>query len=250
MDPAEAPAELAAIRLSIDNIDAALVHMLAERFKFTQKVGRLKAASGMPPSDPERERVQIARLRAIADGGPARSGLRREVVQLRRGRGHPPPRAARHRRGADARRPTPTPPRDLGSPAPALRGGSHLRGHRRQRRASATSRPSSWPSAGARVILASRSAEKAAARDRVDRRARAGRRISSSCALDLTSLAVGRGCRGPHPRALGPIDGLINNAGLRRQPARRGRPPRTATSSSSAATSSGTSRSPRSSGPL
>jgi chorismate mutase len=63
---AEAAAELAAIRLSIDNIDAALVHMLAERFKFTQKVGRLKAASGMPPSDPERERVQIARLREIA----------------------------------------------------------------------------------------------------------------------------------------------------------------------------------------
>src|SRR3954453_18071507 len=63
---AEAAAELAAIRLSIDNIDAALVHMLAERFKFTQKVGRLKATSGMPPSDPERERVQIARLREIA----------------------------------------------------------------------------------------------------------------------------------------------------------------------------------------
>jgi chorismate mutase len=65
-DAADARAELAAIRLSIDNIDAALVHMLAERFKFTQKVGRLKAASGMPASDPERERVQISRLRSIA----------------------------------------------------------------------------------------------------------------------------------------------------------------------------------------
>ncbi|MEP6841897.1 MAG: chorismate mutase [Pseudolysinimonas sp.] len=64
--PDDAESELAAIRLSIDNIDAALVHMLAERFKFTQKVGRLKASSGMPASDPERERVQIARLRAIA----------------------------------------------------------------------------------------------------------------------------------------------------------------------------------------
>ena len=41
--------------------------MLAERFKFTQQVGRLKAASGMPPSDPERERTQIARLRALAE---------------------------------------------------------------------------------------------------------------------------------------------------------------------------------------
>ena len=59
--------ELGGIRLSIDNIDAALVHLLAERFTFTQKVGRLKAANGLPPSDPERERVQIARLRALAE---------------------------------------------------------------------------------------------------------------------------------------------------------------------------------------
>jgi len=62
-----AAAELASLRLSIDNIDAALVHMLAERFKFTQQVGRLKAEYGMPPSDPERERVQIAHLRALAE---------------------------------------------------------------------------------------------------------------------------------------------------------------------------------------
>ena len=60
-------AELASLRLSIDNIDAALVHMLAERFKFTQQVGRLKAANGMPPSDPEREKVQIAHLRSLAE---------------------------------------------------------------------------------------------------------------------------------------------------------------------------------------
>ena len=67
MAPDDAPAELVALRRSIDNIDAALVHLLAERFKFTQQVGRLKAASGMPPSDPERERVQIAHLRALAE---------------------------------------------------------------------------------------------------------------------------------------------------------------------------------------
>jgi len=63
---ADANSELASLRLSIDNIDAALVHMLAERFKFTQQVGRLKAANDMPPSDPERERVQIAHLRELA----------------------------------------------------------------------------------------------------------------------------------------------------------------------------------------
>jgi chorismate mutase len=60
-------AELTGLRRSIDNIDAALVHLLAERFKFTQQVGRLKAATGMAASDPEREKVQIARLRALAE---------------------------------------------------------------------------------------------------------------------------------------------------------------------------------------
>ncbi|UTT63393.1 chorismate mutase [Microcella humidisoli] len=58
--------ELASLRRSIDNIDAALIHLLAERFKCTQTVGRLKAATNMAPSDPERERVQIGRLRALA----------------------------------------------------------------------------------------------------------------------------------------------------------------------------------------
>ena len=59
-------AELAELRQSIDNIDAALVHILAERFKATQRVGRLKAERGLPPSDPEREAKQIARLRSLA----------------------------------------------------------------------------------------------------------------------------------------------------------------------------------------
>ena len=63
---AAAYAQLEGIRLSIDNIDAALVHLLAERFKFTQNVGRLKAQHGMPASDPDREKRQIAKLREIA----------------------------------------------------------------------------------------------------------------------------------------------------------------------------------------
>lgn len=53
-------------RRSIDNIDAALVHLLAERFKITQKVGAYKAAAGLPPADPAREAAQIARLRRLA----------------------------------------------------------------------------------------------------------------------------------------------------------------------------------------
>lgn len=63
----EPSAELTSLRQSIDNIDAAVIHMLAERFKFTQQVGRLKANTGLPPSDPEREGVQIARLRQLAE---------------------------------------------------------------------------------------------------------------------------------------------------------------------------------------
>ncbi len=54
-------------RASIDNIDAALVHLLAERFKITQAVGRYKAESGLEPADPDRETEQIARLRQLAE---------------------------------------------------------------------------------------------------------------------------------------------------------------------------------------
>ena len=53
-------------RQSIDNIDAALVFMLAERFKVTQAVGRYKAEAKLPPADPGREEAQIARLRGLA----------------------------------------------------------------------------------------------------------------------------------------------------------------------------------------
>lgn len=67
MSPSEeATAELEEIRSSIDNIDAAVIHMLAERFKCTKRVGKLKAEHDMPPADPARESRQIARLRELA----------------------------------------------------------------------------------------------------------------------------------------------------------------------------------------
>ncbi|CAM3644953.1 chorismate mutase [Cereibacter sphaeroides] len=49
-------------RDSIDRLDAILVYTLAERFKQTQAVGRLKAEHDLPPSDPAREARQIERL--------------------------------------------------------------------------------------------------------------------------------------------------------------------------------------------
>jgi chorismate mutase len=59
--------QLQAYRASIDNIDAAIVHILAERFKITQAVGRYKAEAGLPPADHEREQQQVERLRALAE---------------------------------------------------------------------------------------------------------------------------------------------------------------------------------------
>ncbi|MCW2874696.1 chorismate mutase [Actinacidiphila oryziradicis] len=63
----EAWARLRYLRGSIDNLDAALVHLLAERFKCTQQVGELKAAYELPPADPDREAAQITRLRRMAE---------------------------------------------------------------------------------------------------------------------------------------------------------------------------------------
>ena len=53
-------------RASIDRLDAILVFTLAERFKHTQAVGKLKAAHDLPPADPDREARQIARLESLA----------------------------------------------------------------------------------------------------------------------------------------------------------------------------------------
>jgi len=53
-------------RESIDRLDAILVYTLAERFKHTMAVGRLKAEHALPPSDPSREARQIERLEWLA----------------------------------------------------------------------------------------------------------------------------------------------------------------------------------------
>lgn len=78
-DPAglDIPPELAAARQTIDNIDAALVHILAERFRCTQRVGHIKALNELPPADPAREARQVTRLRALAE----QSGLDPDFAQ-------------------------------------------------------------------------------------------------------------------------------------------------------------------------
>ncbi|MEM7190451.1 MAG: chorismate mutase [Pseudomonadota bacterium] len=69
-DATRAQELLADLRQSIDNLDAVLVHTLAERFRCTQTVGQLKAAHTLPPSDPAREARQIERLeRMCAESG-------------------------------------------------------------------------------------------------------------------------------------------------------------------------------------
>jgi chorismate mutase len=59
--------KLARYRLSIDNMDAALIHIIAERFRITKQVGQFKAANSLPPADKSREQNQIKRLRGLAE---------------------------------------------------------------------------------------------------------------------------------------------------------------------------------------
>ena len=69
--------QLNRLRGSIDNLDAILVHTLAERFKLTKEVGKLKALHNMPPADKAREAEQIERLKRLAQ----ESGLDPEFAE-------------------------------------------------------------------------------------------------------------------------------------------------------------------------
>ena len=80
---AEAVAKIKALRQSIDNVDMAVIALLAERFKYTSQVGVLKARSGFAPADYKREDYQIERLRRLAiDAGldPEIDEMYREFV--------------------------------------------------------------------------------------------------------------------------------------------------------------------------
>jgi|SRR6202158_651224 chorismate mutase len=65
LDTADPVSNLRDLRDSIDNIDAAIIHLLAERFRCTQAVGKLKAQHRLPSRDPGREAEQVNRLRHL-----------------------------------------------------------------------------------------------------------------------------------------------------------------------------------------
>ncbi len=67
-------------RASIDRLDAVLVYTLAERFAHTQAVGRLKAEHDLPPSDPDREATQIARLERLAEEAGLDPGFAKQFL--------------------------------------------------------------------------------------------------------------------------------------------------------------------------
>lgn len=74
----EAVRKIEALRATIDNIDAAVVHLLAERFKATSQVGVLKAQAGFAPADLQREEQQLERLRRIAQD----AGLDTQIAEM------------------------------------------------------------------------------------------------------------------------------------------------------------------------
>ncbi len=79
---ARAEALLKDHRASIDRLDAILVYTLAERFKHTQAVGRLKAEHALPPSDPDREARQMARLERLAEQADLDSALAKKFLNF------------------------------------------------------------------------------------------------------------------------------------------------------------------------
>jgi chorismate mutase len=66
MDTDDPVPKLPGLRSSIDNIDSAIIHMLAERFRCTRAVGRFKAQHELPARDPKREAAQVEKVRRIA----------------------------------------------------------------------------------------------------------------------------------------------------------------------------------------
>ena len=73
--------ELARLRAEIDAIDERFVALLAERFRITRRVGRIKAELGLPPQDATREAEIDAKVRRLAKENELDEGLVSDVLR-------------------------------------------------------------------------------------------------------------------------------------------------------------------------
>ncbi|MEW6744842.1 MAG: chorismate mutase [Planctomycetota bacterium] len=62
MSREDATVRLAAYRRELDELDAALVQILARRFRVIARIGHLKARAGLPIRDPDREKEMLLSL--------------------------------------------------------------------------------------------------------------------------------------------------------------------------------------------
>ncbi|WP_373568722.1 chorismate mutase [Pseudomonas sp. efr-133-TYG-103a] len=82
VDTPDVGTQLSTFRKTIDNIDAALIHMLAERFRCTDQVGVLKAKHQLPAVDKGRERRQYERLTRLAEEANLDSGFVEKLMEF------------------------------------------------------------------------------------------------------------------------------------------------------------------------
>lgn len=81
-DPGSPDPVLAELRARIDALDAALIQLMADRFEVTRQVGVHKKSAGLPPADPDRERVQIDRLRRMAEEADLDPSFSEKLLRL------------------------------------------------------------------------------------------------------------------------------------------------------------------------
>ncbi len=74
--------KLAELRDSLDNLDLALISILAERFKVTDLVGRLKKEQNLAPVDQQREKEQFERIRELAESCGLAPQVAEKVLRL------------------------------------------------------------------------------------------------------------------------------------------------------------------------
>ncbi len=73
--------ELSQLRAEIDAVDERFVALLAERFRITRRVGRIKAERGLPAQDATREAQIDAKVRRLASEYELDEGLVSDVLR-------------------------------------------------------------------------------------------------------------------------------------------------------------------------